>query len=253
MTRMVDRGNSRMKNRTMTDLPPIIRSGRFADFDPESIGPEGALLLVDKPLEWTSFDVVAKVRRATGIRKIGHAGTLDPLATGLLVVCIGRATKRADEFQAGEKEYTGRFHLGATTPTDDAEGEPEGVVPVDHLTPEEIDRAAESFLGESLQIPPMFSARKVGGKRLYKLARKGIEVERPARPVTIRSFEITSIDLPSVSFRIVCSRGTYIRSIARNLGERLGVGAYLAELRRIRSGEFSVDDAVTIEELTTRQ
>ena len=238
-----------MMNRTMTDLPPIIRSGRFADFDPTAIGPEGAVLLVDKPLEWTSFDVVAKVRRATGIRKVGHAGTLDPLATGLLVVCIGRATKRADEFQAGEKEYTGCFRLGATTRTDDAEGEPEGVLPVDHLTREEILRTAESFLGESLQIPPMFSARKVDGKRLYKLARKGIEVERPARPITVRTFEITAIDLPSISFRIVCSRGTYIRSIARDFGERLGVGAYLAELRRTRSGEFSVEEAISIDEL----
>lgn len=233
----------------MTELPPIVRRGEFASFDPTTIDQRGAVLLVDKPPEWTSFDVVAKVRRLTAIRKVGHAGTLDPLATGLLVLCLGRATKRADEFQAGEKEYTGRIRLGATTATEDAEGEERDVVPVGHLSREEILAAAEGFLGESLQTPPMFSARKVKGKRLYKLARQGVEVERPAKPVTITTFEVTSLDLPFLSFRIVCSRGTYIRAIARDLGDRLGVGGYLAELRRTRSGIFTVDEAVTIGEI----
>ena len=229
--------------------PPIIRRGELLDFDPGAIGPQGVVLLVDKPLEWTSFDVVAKVRGATRIRKVGHAGTLDPLATGLLILCLGKATRRADEYQAEQKEYTGRIRLGATTETEDREAEEQNVQSVDHLDPEEIRTAAAGFLGASLQTPPMFSARKVKGKRLYKLARKGIEVERPARPITIDEFDVTGIDLPFVSFRITCSKGTYIRAIARDLGERLGVGGYLAELRRTRSGSFTVEEGVPIEEI----
>ncbi len=229
--------------------PPILRRGELADFNPVEIGPNGVVLLVDKPMEWTSFDVVAKVRGATRIRKVGHAGTLDPLATGLLILCLGKATKRAEEFQAEEKEYTGRIRLGATTETEDSEGEERDLTSVDHLTFEAIREAADRFLGESLQTPPMFSARKVNGKRLYKLARKGIEIDRPSKPITITSFEITGIDLPHVSFRITCSKGTYIRSIARDLGIELGVGGYLAELRRTRSGQFSVEEAISIEEI----
>lgn len=234
----------------MSEKPlPVIRRGEFLSFDPESIAETGAALLVDKPLTWTSFDVVAKVRGMTRIKKVGHAGTLDPLATGLLILCLGKGTKRAEEYQAEAKEYTGVIRLGATTRTEDSEGEEENVVDVDHLTQEEIEAAATSFLGESLQTPPMFSARKVKGKRLYKLARKGIEVERPAKPITITRFDVTEIALPNVSFRIGCSKGTYIRAIARDMGERLGVGGYLGGLRRTKSGSFSVEEGVPIEEI----
>ena len=227
----------------------VIRRGEFLSFNPESIAETGAVMLVDKPREWTSFDVVAKVRGMTRIKKVGHAGTLDPLATGLLILCLGKGTKRAEEFQAEEKEYTGVIRLGATTRTEDSEGEEENVVEVNHLTPEEIEAAARSFLGESLQTPPMFSARKVKGKRLYKLARKGIEVERPAKPITITRFDLSEIALPNITFKIGCSKGTYIRAIARDMGERLGVGGYLGQLRRTMSGNFSVDEAVPIEEI----
>ena len=232
---------------------PVIRKGELSSFDTSIAAETGALLLVDKPLDWTSFNVVAKVRNVLGIRKVGHAGTLDPLATGLLILCLGKGTKLADQVQAEEKEYTGTIRLGATTETEDAEGEEQHICPVDHLDPEEITRVATTFLGESLQIPPMFSARKVGGKRLYKLARKGIEVERPAKLITISQFEITRIALgenpPQVDFRVVCSKGTYVRSLARDLGEKLGVGGYLTRLRRTRSGQFRVEEGVGIDEI----
>ena len=232
---------------------PIICDGELASINLAAIEQTGALLLVDKPLEWTSFNVVAKVRNTLRIKKVGHAGTLDPLATGLLILCLGKATKLADTIQAGEKEYTGTIRLGAITETEDAEGEEKEVCSVEHLTQEEIEAAVATFLGESLQTPPMFSARKVKGKRLYKLARKGIEVERPAKPITMYAFEITRIDLsenpPQLDFRIRCSKGTYIRSIARDLGQKLGVGGYLLKLRRTRSGSFHVEDGVTIDEI----
>ncbi|MCB0714288.1 MAG: tRNA pseudouridine(55) synthase TruB [Ignavibacteriae bacterium] len=232
---------------------PIVGRGELASLDPAAIQQTGALLLVDKPLEWTSFNVVAKVRNTLGIKKVGHAGTLDPLATGLLILCLGKATKLADQVQAEEKEYTGTMRLGATTETEDAEGEEREIHSVEHLTPENIVTAAQTFVGESLQTPPMFSARKVQGKRLYKLARKGIEVERPSKPITIYEFEISRIDLstnpPQADFRVVCSKGTYIRSLARDLGEKLGVGGYLLGLRRTRSGEFRVEQGVKIGEI----
>lgn len=228
---------------------PVLGRGDLAQFDAAAVGEKGALLLIDKPLNWTSFDVVAKTRRALGIKKVGHAGTLDPLATGLLILCLGKATKLAESVQATEKEYTGTIRLGATTRTEDAEGEEENLQPYDHLTAEEICAAAESFLGESLQLPPMFSARKVGGQRLYKLARQGKDVERPAKPITIREIEIGRVELPYADFRVVCSKGTYIRSLARDLGERLGTGAYLSALRRTRSGPFRVEEAACIEEV----
>ena len=232
---------------------PVIRRGELASFDPAVADQTGALLIVDKPPDWTSFNVVAKVRNSLGIRKVGHAGTLDPLATGLLILCLGKGTKLADRVQAEEKEYTGTIRLGATTETEDAEGEERDIRPVDHLTPESIASAAASFLGESLQTPPMFSARKVQGKRLYKLARKGIEVERPAKPIIVREFEVTRVDLsadpPQADFRVVCSKGTYVRSLARDLGEQLDVGGYLIGLRRTRSGTFRVEEGVDIEEI----
>jgi tRNA pseudouridine55 synthase len=210
---------------------------------------EGAVILIDKPKGWTSFDVVAKLRGILRIRKIGHAGTLDPMATGLLLVCVGRATKLVDTLQAGEKEYAGTIRFGATTPTDDAESEEDQRFPVDHLTEEIIRTAADGFIGDSLQTPPAFSARKVDGVRMYKLARKGEKVEVAPRAVTIRAFDIERYALPEIDFRIVCTKGTYIRSIARDLGARVGSGAYLTALRRTRSGDYNVDDAVTIEQL----
>jgi tRNA pseudouridine55 synthase len=215
----------------------------------EELQSEGALLLVDKPMGWTSFDVVAKARRLLGVKKIGHAGTLDPMATGLLVLCLGRATKLADTVQAGIKEYVGTMRFGATTPTDDAESEENEQFPVEHLTEEMIRLKAATFTGESMQTPPMFSARKVAGERMYKIARRGGHVDAPAKEITIFEFEITNVDLPETGFRIVCSKGTYIRSIARDLGHAAGSGAYLTSLRRTRSGDFHVDDAVTMQQL----
>lgn len=228
---------------------PIIRRGGLDVATADAVRETGALLLVDKPLEWTSFDVVAKVRNTLRIKKVGHAGTLDPLATGLLILCLGKATKLADSVQAEEKEYTGRIRIGARTATDDSEGEETDIVPVDGISPEMIRNAAESFLGESEQIPPMFSARKVQGKRLYKLARQGKEIDRPAKTIRVTAFDIGEVKLPYVEFRIQCSKGTYIRSLARDLGSTLETGAYLAELRRTRSGAFHVDEAVRMDEI----
>lgn len=228
---------------------PLFSRSNLDALTPEIIAERGALLLVDKPLGWTSFDVVAKTRGILRVKKIGHTGTLDPLATGLLVLCLGRATKLADAIQAGEKEYTGTIRFGAITATDDAEGEEIEQFPVDHLTEESIRQAAAGFLGESLQAPPMFSARKKDGQRLYKLARRGETVEVPPRPITIMEFDITGIALPEIGFRVVCSKGTYIRSLARDMGQRLGSGGYLTELRRTRSGTFGVEDAVTMNDL----
>lgn len=208
----------------------------------------GQVVLIDKPREWTSFNVIGKMRRLTGVKKIGHAGTLDPLATGLLIVCTGKFTKRINEFMAQEKEYTGTIHLGATTPTFDLESEPGNFQPIDHLTQEQIIGTTKQFTGNILQHPPIHSAIKKDGKRLYTLARKGIEVKTEARPVTIHSFEITKIELPEVYFKVSCSTGTYIRSLANDFGAALGCGGYMSSLRRTRIGNFLVEDAVRIEE-----
>lgn len=214
----------------------------------------GTVLLIDKPLRWTSFDVVNKVRNALkkkyGKIKVGHAGTLDPLATGLLIVCTGKMTKRVDEYQAQEKEYTGTIMLGATTPTLDAEMAPDATFPTDHITPEMVHAAAQKFIGETEQMPPMYSALKVGGETAYKAAREGRELELKPRKVTITEFELTNIALPEVSFRVVCSKGTYIRSLARDMGTALGSGGYLSGLRRTRIGEFRVGDAYDLQKLT---
>lgn len=228
---------------------PVVRKGELSHFNPVVAKEQGALLLVDKPQGWTSFDVVAKTRNTLGIKKVGHAGTLDPMATGLLILCLGKATKLADKIQATEKEYTGTIRFGATTATEDAEAEEENHRPFDHLNHERISEAAASFIGESEQIPPMFSARKVGGTRLYKLARQGKEIERPAKLISIYEIQITKIELPYVDFRVVCSKGTYIRSLARDLGKVLGTGAYLSALRRTRSGPFHINDGIEIEEV----
>ncbi len=209
----------------------------------------GKIILVDKPLTWTSFDVVKKLRYHLKVKKIGHAGTLDPLATGLLILCTGKMTKQINSFQAQKKEYTGRFIIGATTPSYDLETQVENEVSIESITEQDVVLASQKFIGEIDQTPPIYSAVKVGGKRAYKEARKGVKVEIKSRTVQIESFEITHMALPEVSFKIVCSKGTYIRSIARDLGEILGVGAYLAELRRTKIGEFSVESANTIDEL----
>lgn len=208
------------------------------------------LLLINKPVGWTSFDVVNKLRYKLKIKKIGHAGTLDPLATGLLILCTGKMTKRIDEFQAQEKEYTGKFIIGQSTPSHDLETEVSEVKNISAISEAEIIQASKKFLGTIQQIPPLHSAIKVDGKRAYKMARKGKELELKPREVKIAAFDIVEIKKPAVSFRIVCSKGTYIRSIARDFGNALGVGAYLTELCRTRIGEFNLKDALTIDEIS---
>lgn len=215
---------------------------------------EGKVLLIDKPLEWTSFQVVNKVRwlikRHFDIKKIkvGHAGTLDPLATGLLILCVGKFTKKIDTYQAQEKEYTGTITLGTTTPSYDLETEIDQTFDITGITPEMIHEATQLFIGTIEQKPPVFSALKKDGKRLYEFARAGEEVEVPSRSITISEFEITSTDLPKIDFRVVCSKGTYIRSLAHDFGIALENGAHLSALRRTRIGEFRVEDAANIEE-----
>ena len=213
---------------------------------------EGEILLVDKPLEWSSFDVVNKlkwlVKSHEGKKKVklGHAGTLDPLATGLLILCSGKLTKKISEIQAQEKEYTGEFFLGATTPSYDLETEPENLNDVSHLKSDELHSIAKRMIGEVEQMPPIFSAKKVKGVRAYELARKGKEVELKPNLVHIYNFELTKIDLPIVEFRVRCSKGTYIRSLAHDFGQAAGVGAYLNKLRRTKIGEYSVENAMEI-------
>ncbi|ULQ57205.1 tRNA pseudouridine(55) synthase TruB [Flavihumibacter rivuli] len=212
---------------------------------------EGKVLLIDKPLDWTSFDVVRKIRNMVRIKKVGHAGTLDPLASGLLIVCTGKFTKRINEYMAREKEYTGSFTLGAVTPTYDLESEPVPINDLSEFDPAAILSTTYQFTGDIMQVPPIHSAIKINGKRVYELARKGKDVQLEPRPVTISAFEITSIELPLVHFRVVCSTGTYIRSLANDFGAALGCGAYLSSLRRTRIGEFSVKDAMTMEAAET--
>ncbi|MGL6269316.1 MAG: tRNA pseudouridine(55) synthase TruB [Chitinophagaceae bacterium] len=207
---------------------------------------EGKVLLIDKPLTWTSFDAVKKIRILTRISKIGHAGTLDPLATGLLIICTGKFTKKINEYMAREKEYTGSFTLGATTPTYDRETEPTDFKPFDHISDVQIQDATKPFTGEIFQIPPIHSAIKIEGKPAYVMARKGQDVKMEPRKVTISTFEITAINLPVVNFRVVCTTGTYIRSLAYDFGQALGCGAYLSSLCRTRIGEFRVEDAVSL-------
>lgn len=208
-----------------------------------SVYETGQVLLIDKPLRWTSFDVVRKIRNLVRIKKVGHAGTLDPLATGLLIVCTGKFTKKINEYMAREKEYTGTFTLGATTPTYDLESEPTDFKPLEGIDRDAIIQQTASFTGDILQIPPAHSAIKVDGKRVYELARQGKEVKLDPRPVTIKEFEITRIELPEVDFRVVCTTGTYIRSLANDFGAALGCGAYLSKLCRTRIGEFRVEEA----------
>jgi len=210
---------------------------------------EGQILLIDKPYGWTSFQAVNKLKwkirhlHKLAKLKIGHAGTLDPLATGLLIVCTGKFTKRIEEFQAQEKEYTGTFVLGATTPCYDMEKPVDKEFPTNHITENAILETAKTFVGEQMQVPPIFSAVKIAGKRAYDYARQAQDVEIKAKPILIKEFEITRIAMPEVDFRIVCSKGTYIRSIARDFGEKLQSGAYLSALRRTRIGSFLVKNS----------
>ncbi len=217
----------------------------------------GEVILIDKPLEWSSFQVVNKVRwllkKQFHLKKIkvGHAGTLDPLATGLLILCVGKYTKRIEEFQAQDKEYTGTILLGATTPSYDAETEVNQTFPTDHINEELLTQTIKDFIGVIQQRPPVFSALKKDGKRLYEYARKGEEIDIPTREITIDEFEITRIALPEIDFRVVCSKGTYIRSLAHDFGQALKSGGYLTALRRTKIGNFNVENSMTIEEIDT--
>jgi riboflavin kinase/FMN adenylyltransferase len=208
----------------------------------------GAVLLIDKPYGWTSFDVIKKIRNKIKIKKVGHAGTLDPLATGLLIVCTGKKTKDIDLFQAQEKEYTGTIIIGKQTPSYDAETEVSQTADISHLGSEDLEEARKSLTGTLLQYPPAHSAIKVDGKRAYTLARAGKEVAMKGREVRISTFEITRVEGEIVHFRVVCSKGTYIRSLAHDFGQKLGVGAYLGSLQRTRIGEFHLKDAFTLDD-----
>ena len=214
----------------------------------------GEVLLINKPYQWTSFDVVNKIRCQLKYLykikkiKIGHAGTLDPLASGLLILCTGAFTKKIDTYQAYEKEYTGKFYLGATTPSSDLETAVDERFETSDITPSMIYEAAKSFLGEFDQMPPIFSAKKIGGERAYEYARRGEELVLAKRKIEIKEFEISGISMPEVSFRVVCSKGTYIRSLARDFGKLLGSGAYLSELCRTRIGVFLLADAMTLDD-----
>ena len=213
---------------------------------------EGKVLLIDKPLNWTSFQVVNKVRwlikQQFSIKKIkvGHAGTLDPLATGLLILCTGKFTKKIETYQAQLKEYTGTITLGATTPSYDLESEIDQKFDISEISEEDILKNTQQFIGKIQQQPPIFSALKKNGKRLYEYAREGSKIEIPSRAVTIKEFEITKIELPCIEFRIVCGKGTYIRSLAHDFGRSLNNGAHLSGLRRTKIGEFRVEDAISV-------
>lgn len=211
---------------------------------------QGRVVLIDKPLKWTSFDIVKKIkallRHKLGIKKIkiGHAGTLDPLASGLLIICTGRMTKKIDSFQMLPKTYTGTFFLGASTPSYDLETKPDIFASTENITHDKIKDAAQSLSGEQMQVPPLFSAKKIQGERAYYHARRGQETVLEAKKIHVYDFDITEIRLPEVYFRIKCSRGTYIRSLAHDLGEKLDNVAYLQSLRRTKIGDFNVEDAV---------
>ncbi len=210
----------------------------------------GGVILIDKDLDWTSFDVIAKLRNLLKIKKIGHAGTLDPLASGLLIVCCGKYTKKINEYQGLDKTYTAKIKIGATTETDDSEKPEENIKDISSVSEDDIRMACRAFEGKILQVPPKYSAKKVKGKRLYKLARKGVDVDIKPVEVEVHYIKILNIDLPYIDVEIKCSKGTYIRSLARDIGERLKTGAYLAALRRTGIGDYNVDDALTINDIT---
>ena len=214
---------------------------------------EGVILAFDKPYHWTSFDVVGKVRwlicRRLGVKKlkVGHAGTLDPLATGVLIVCTGRATKRIEELQSGTKEYYATIRLGATTPSYDLEKPIDANYPWEHITREAVEKVLEKFQGTIEQVPPTFSACKVDGKRAYKMARNGDEVELKPKTLVIDEIELTECNLPDITIRVVCSKGTYIRALARDIGQALGSGGHLTALRRTRVGDYRVEESLNPE------
>ncbi|MCL1850788.1 MAG: tRNA pseudouridine(55) synthase TruB [Bacteroidetes bacterium] len=231
-------------------LKKMIHDARF-ELPELNINIEGDVLVFDKPYQCTSFDLVEKVKKYIRRKyqqkvKVGHAGTLDPLATGVMIICVGSFTKKIEQYQAQEKEYTGTFMLGATTPSFDLEKPVNEIFPIEHITEKQIYDVAKSFIGTQEQIPPNFSAVKVDGKRAYLLAREGKVPEIKPKTITISEFEITQIALPEVDFRIVCSKGTYIRSLARDFGQRLNSGTHLTALRRTRIGEFTVEEAVSV-------
>lgn len=213
---------------------------------------EGEVILIDKPIHWTSFDVVRKIRGMIRIKKVGHAGTLDPLATGLLIICTGKFTKQITEYMAQPKTYTGVITLGATTATYDLESVPENEKPADHISLEDVIKTSKHFLGDLMQKPPVYAAIKKEGVALYELARRGTDVELEPRPVSIYEFEVTAYNAPHVHFKIKCSTGTYIRSIAHDFGQELGCGGYLSELRRTMIGDFDVKDAMGIPAFTEK-
>lgn len=223
---------------------------------PEDLNPPaGQFLLVNKPYKWTSFDVVNKLRyhikRSYKLKKVkvGHAGTLDPLATGLLLICAGKKTKELHLLTGLDKTYTGSFTLGQTTPSFDLETEVDRELPIDHITEDDIHRTAKEMIGQQEQMPPIFSAKKVGGKRAYHAARKGKDIELTAHPIELFDFKITAIEMPRVDFEVTCSKGTYIRAIARDFGEKLGTGAHLSELTRTAAGPYKLNAAFDLEEL----
>ena len=226
----------------------------MSDFTLQGVDfPEGYVAVIDKPYEWTSADVVRKIKfqlRKCGYPKIkiGHAGTLDPLATGILLVCIGRATKRVDALQAERKEYVAELQLGATTPSGDMEHPIDHTYPTEHITREKVEEALQSLTGEREQLPPLYSAKKVQGVRAYEFAREGVEVELKRALINIYAMELVEYDLPRIKIRVECSKGTYIRSLAFEIGEALNSGAYLSSLRRTRSGEFCVENAHSLDE-----
>ena len=226
----------------------------MSDFTLQGVDfPEGYVAVIDKPYEWTSADVVRKIKfqlRKCGYPKIkiGHAGTLDPLATGILLVCIGRATKRVDALQSERKEYVAELQLGATTPSGDMEHPIDHTYPTEHITREMVEEALQSLTGEREQLPPLYSAKKVQGVRAYEFAREGVEVELKRALINIYSMELVEYDLPRIKIRVECSKGTYIRSLAFEIGEALNSGAYLSSLRRTRSGEFCVENAHSLDE-----
>jgi tRNA pseudouridine55 synthase len=223
-------------------------SSDFSKFDFQS----GEVILIDKPIGWSSFKVVYKVRQAAGVKKVGHAGTLDPLASGLLILCTGKKTKEITKYQDLEKTYTGIITLGKSSLSMDLETEVYSTKSTEGISEKQIFDARDSFIGKITQIPPMYSAVKVNGKALYKSARKGKIIDRIPREITIYSFDIKNISLPSIEFEIVCSKGTYIRSIANDFGEKLGCGGLLSSLRRTRIGDYNVNNAIDTNEFTIR-
>lgn len=233
-------------------LPSSVANLSLRFMEKQNSFEEGRVLLINKPLYWTSFDAVRKIRNLTKTKKVGHAGTLDPLATGLLIVCTGKFTKKINEYMAQEKEYTGTITLGATTPTYDLESEPVNFKSIEHLSKDDLRKAMLQFTGNILQTPPAHSAIKKEGKRVYELARKGEEVKLEPRPVTVSQFSIEKVEEATVHFKIVCSTGTYIRSLANDFGAALGVGGYLSRLCRTRIGNFLIEDTMTIEEFENK-